>query len=132
MYIATAVRPWSCQSCLPQFLLQEPWPCFQAHTVRRTSWIAACPQLWSTVGRNLLPLWPLRCHSCCVQVVVFFELWRWLFFFAGLIAAYYVAYYCMQVVVVMIESQFFTFRQVLYYVIGIRVSSTVTMTSSGM
>ena len=67
-----------------------------------------------------------------MQVVVFFELWRWLFFFAGLIAAYYVAYYCMQVVVVMIESQFFTFRQVLYYVIGIRVSSAVTMTSCGM
>ena len=66
-----------------------------------------------------------------MQVVVFFELWRWLFFFAGLIAAYYVAYYCMQVVVVMIESQFFTFRQVLYYVIGIRVSSAVTMTSCG-
>ncbi len=75
---------------------------------------------------------PSACHRSCVQVVVFFELWRWLFFFAGLIAAYYVAYYCMQVVVVMIESQFFTFRQVLYYVIGIRVSSAVTMTPCGM
>ena len=92
----------------------------------------ASPQPWSTVGCNLLPMCPSACHRSCVQVLVFFELWRWLFFFAGLIAAYYVAYYCMQVVVVMIESQFFTFRQVLYYVIGIRVSSAVTMTPCGM
>jgi len=56
-----------------------------------------------------------------LQRVVYFQLWRWMFFFCGFVPVWWIAFYIMRVLTVVVESRLFPFKQVLYYIIGVRV-----------
>ena len=49
--------------------------------------------------------------------------WRWCFFLAGICPIYYVAELLVRVMVFMVESQFFTTPQAMYFTVSIRVSA---------
>ena len=63
-----------------------------------------------------------------LQRVVHFHLWRWMFFFCGFVPIWWISFYFMRVLTVVLESQFFPFKQVLYYIIGVRVSRKLVKT----
>ncbi|KAA6420817.1 MAG: small conductance mechanosensitive ion channel family [Trebouxia sp. A1-2] len=52
--------------------------------------------------------------------VVHFQLWRWMFFFCGFVPIWWTSFYIMRIVTIIVESRFFPFKQVLYYIIGVR------------
>lgn len=57
-----------------------------------------------------------------LQRFVHFELWRWAFFFCGFTPIWYIANYFIHFLTIAVESRFFPFKQVLYYLVSIRVS----------
>ena len=60
--------------------------------------------------------------NTAVQRVVYFQLWRWMFFFCGFVPIWWTSFYIMRIVTIIVESRLFPFKQVLYYIIGVRVS----------
>lgn len=62
-----------------------------------------------------------------VQRVVYFQLWRWMFFFCGFVPIWWTSFYIMRIVTIIVESRLFPFKQVLYYIIGVRVRPPCTM-----
>jgi hypothetical protein len=59
--------------------------------------------------------------NTAVQRVVYFQLWRWMVFFCGFVPIWWTSFYFMRVVTIIVESRLFPFKQVLYYIIGVRV-----------
>lgn len=54
-----------------------------------------------------------------------------MFFFCGFVPIWWISFYFMRVFTIILESQFFPFKQVLYYVIGVRVSQCLVRTCVG-
>ena len=63
-----------------------------------------------------------RISLLCLQVVVNFQAWRWLFFFAFTVPIYLICRGIMKCLVLILESNFIDTKQMLYYLIGIKVS----------
>ena len=68
--------------------------------------------------------------NTAVQRVVYFQLWRWMFFFCGFVPIWWASFYIMRIVTIIVEARFFPFKQVLYYIIGVRVSLCTICTVS--
>lgn len=56
-----------------------------------------------------------------MQVAVNFQVWRWLFFFAFTVPIYLICRAIMKCLVLILESNFIDTKQLLYYLIGIKV-----------
>ena len=54
-----------------------------------------------------------------------------MFFFCGFVPVWWLAFYIMRVLTVVVESRFFPFKQVLYYIIGVRVSDCLYRCQKG-
>lgn len=59
--------------------------------------------------------------SFVLQIVVNFQAWRWLFFFAFTMPIYIICRGIMKCLVLLLESNFIDTKQMLYYLIGIKV-----------
>ncbi len=51
-----------------------------------------------------------------------------MFFFCGFVPIWWTSFYIMRIVTIIVESRFFPFKQVLYYIIGVRVSPCTVRT----
>ena len=60
------------------------------------------------------------------QIVVRFELWQWLFFFAFTVPIYLICRGVMKCIILFLEANFFETGQTLYYLFGIKASSSGT------
>lgn len=56
-----------------------------------------------------------------VQRIFFLEAWRWCSFFAGFVPIYYISEGVVRLVEMVVESQFFTVQQALYFAVSIHV-----------
>ena len=106
---------WS--SCAPAFYLI-------LHQGRLHTWRTASVNASQLFGEKPLACRCLcaRLRLCVLQRVVHFHLWRWMFFFCGFVPIWWISFYFIRVLTIFLESQFFPFKQVLYYIIGVRVS----------
>ena len=57
-----------------------------------------------------------------MQVAVHFEYWRWCILFSMFVPIWWVASWIMHILVLLVEAQLVSFQQVVYYLIGVRVS----------
>ena len=58
------------------------------------------------------------------QIVVRFELWQWLFFFAFTVPIYLICRGVMKCIILFLEANFFETGQTLYYLFGIKASTS--------
>ena len=56
-----------------------------------------------------------------MQRIFFLEAWRWCSFFAGFVPIYYISEGVVRLVEMVVESQFFTVQQALYFAVSIHV-----------
>ena len=64
-----------------------------------------------------------------MQRIFFLEAWRWCFFFAGFVPIYYVSEGAVRLVELIVESQFFTVQQALYFAVSIHVRFCLLLTA---
>lgn len=68
-----------------------------------------------------------KIQSCLLQTWMYLELWRWCLFFAFLAPLYFFSKLLVHVLVMLVEREFFTKQQAMYFVVSIRVRSSYSL-----
>ena len=62
-------------------------------------------------------------HKDCLQEWLYFGVWRWCIFFAGMGPIYFLAELLVHVLFLFAESHFFTLRYAFYYAVSVKVGT---------